>query len=95
MPDPAKLTADEALAQMAQNVVEYISAERPTVFCDHSRWHAALSSELAALRLRVKEPPYGLSEAHVADIAFAAGFVSSELPNLGHELRKIIGLVKP
>ena len=55
MPDPAKLTADEALAEMAQNVVEYISAERPTVFCDHSRWHAALSSELAALRLRVKE----------------------------------------
>ena len=54
MSKPAKLTADEALAQMAQNVVEYISAERPTVFCDHSRWHAALSSELAALREQAK-----------------------------------------
>ena len=88
-PDPAKLTADEALAEMRKPGDWRMSRESACSLA------AALSSELAALRLRVKEPPYGLSEAHVADIAFAAGFVSSELPNLGHELRKIIGLVKP
>ena len=48
-----KLTADEALAEMDRFSYEGL----PTCFDEENtgRWHAAISSELAALRERVKE----------------------------------------